>query len=73
MSLLDAAAEVLRLNDTAMNTREMVRQAIERGLWIQTKCRTPEQSLYGAIFQEIKSGKSPRFRKSDRRGAFELT
>ena len=71
MSLLDAAIEVLKLEAKALNTRDMVKQAIERGLWIQTSCKTPEQTLYGAIFREIKESEHARIRKSEKRGAFE--
>jgi len=71
MSLLDAAIEVLKLEAKALNTRDMVKQAIERGLWVQTSCKTPEQTLYGAIFREIKESEHARIRKSEKRGAFE--
>jgi len=71
MSLLDAAIEVLKLEAKALNTRDMVKQAIERGLWVQTSCKTPEQSLYGAIFREIKESEHARIRKSEKRGLFE--
>jgi hypothetical protein len=71
MSLLDAAIEVLKTEARAMNTREMVKLAIERELWVPTACKTPEQSLYGAIFREIKEGNPPRIRKSEKRGQFE--
>jgi len=70
-SLIDAAAEILKGSGEAMNTRDMVKAAIERGLWTPTNCKTPEQSLYGAIFREIKVTKQPRFRKSAKKGAFE--
>ena len=72
VSLLDAAIEVLKAEGRAMNTREMVKLAIERGLWIQTACKTPEQSLYGAIFREIKEAEHARIRKSEKKGAFEF-
>lgn len=72
MSLLDAAIEVLKLEAKAMNTRDMVKQAIERGLWIQTSCKTPEQTLYGAIFREIASKEVPRIVKAEVRGKFKL-
>lgn len=71
MSLLDAAIEVLKLEAKALNTREMVKLAVERGLWVQTSCKTPEQSLYGAIFLEMKKSAAPRFKKSEKKGAFE--
>ena len=70
-SLIDAAAEILKESGEAMNTRDMVKQAIERGLWQPTACKTPEQSLYGAIFREIKVAEQPRFCKSAKKGAFE--
>ena len=65
VSLLDAAIEVLKAEGRAMNTREMVKLAIERGLWIKTAGKTPEQSLYGAIFREIKEAEHARIRKSE--------
>ena len=71
VSLLDAAIEVLKAESRAMNTREMVKLAIERGIWIKTACKTPEQSLYGAIFREIKESEHARIRKSEKRGLFE--
>ena len=55
-----------------LNTREIVKLATERGLWTPTACRTPEQSLYGAFFLEIRNSDSPRIRKSTERGKFEL-
>lgn len=70
-SLIEAAAEILKESAEPMNTRSMVQAAIERGLWTPTNCKTPEQSLYGAIFREIKVSATPRFRKSATRGAFE--
>ena len=72
VSLLDAAIEVLKLEAKALNTRDMVKQAIERGLWVQTSCKTPEQTLYGAIFREIKEADHARIRKSEKKGAFEF-
>ena len=55
-----------------LNTREIVKLATERGLWTPTACRTPEQSLYGAFFLEMKNSSSPRIKKSAERGKFEL-
>lgn len=72
LSLLEAAYSVMLLEKRPMNTREMVRLATEKGLWTPTACKTPEQSLYGAIFLEMKNRKAPRFKKSEKRGAFEL-
>ena len=72
LSLANAAVEVLKQENKPLNTRELVKLATERGLWTPTACRTPEQSLYGAFFLEIKNSDSPRIRKSAERGKFEL-
>ena len=72
LSLANAAVEVLRQENKPLNTRELVKLATERGLWTPTACRTPEQSLYGAFFLEIRNSDSPRIRKSAERGKFEL-
>ena len=72
MSLMDAAVAVLKESGKPMNTREMVKAAAEKGYWSPTACRTPEQTLYGSIFREIKTKEQPRFRKSaTRKGSFE--
>lgn len=72
LSLVEAAIEVLRREKRPLNTRELVELAVERGLWKPRKGSTPEQSLYGAFFLEIRSGESPRIRKATARGKFEL-
>ena len=72
LSLVNAGIEVLKQEGRPLNTREIVRLAAERGLWTPTACRTPEQSLYGAFFLEMKNSDSPRIRKSAERGKFEL-
>jgi hypothetical protein len=71
LSLIDAAFAVLSNAGEPLNTREMVKRAIEAGLWTPTSCKTPEQTLYGSIFREIKVKEFPRFSKSaTRKGAF---
>jgi len=72
MSLVNAALEVLKAEGKPMNTRELVKAATERGLWIPTSSKTPEQSLYGAFFLEMKNAEHPRMKKSAERGKFEL-
>lgn len=72
MSLMDAAVAVLRESGKPMNTREIVKAAVEKGYWTQTACRTPEQTLYGSIFREIKTKEQPRIVKSDVKGKFQL-
>lgn len=73
LSLVDAAYEVLKAKGRPMNTTEMVRLAVERGLWTPNGGRTPAQTLYGRIFEEIRHARRPRFRKASVRGLFEPT
>ena len=70
MSLMDAAVAVLKESGEPMNTREMVKAAAEKGYWTPTACKTPEQTLYGSIFREIKTKAQPRIVKSDIKGKF---
>ena len=71
LSLMDAAVEVLKQSGEPMNTREMVKAATDSGLWIPTDCKTPEQTLYGSIFREMKIKENPRILKSAVKGKFE--
>ena len=71
LSLMDAAVEVLKQSGEPMNTREMVKAATDSGLWIPTDCKTPEQTLYGSIFREMKIKENPRVVKSAVKGKFE--
>ena len=71
LSLMDAAVEVLKQSGEPMNTREMVKAATASGLWIPTDCKTPEQTLYGSIFREMKIKENPRIVKSTVKGKFE--
>ena len=73
LSLVSAASEVLRAECRPMNTTEMVRLAVERGLWTPNGGKTPAQTLYGRIFEEIRHARHPRFRKTSVRGLFEPT
>ena len=73
LSLLNAALLVLKRSRTPLNTKEILAQVIEEGLWSPNGAKTPEQSLYSAFFREIKEKEMPRVRKSAaRRGAFEF-
>ena len=72
MSLMDAAVAVLKDSGEPMNTREMVKAAAEKGYWTPTACKTPEQTLYGSIFREIKTREEPRIVKSEVKGKFRL-
>ena len=73
LSLLNAALQVLKRSRTPLNTKEILAQVIEEGLWSPNGAKTPEQNLYSAFFREIKEKETPRVRKSAaRRGAFEF-
>lgn len=66
MSLINAAIEVLKEVGEPMGTKELVNACIERGLWIPTGCKTPEQTLYGSFFREIKIAEHPRIVKASK-------
>lgn len=73
LSLLNAALQVLKRSRMPLNTKEILAQVIEEGLWSPNGAKTPEQSLYSAFFREIKEKETPRVRRSAaRRGAFEF-
>lgn len=64
--ILDIAAEMLAKSKKPMTCKQIVEQAIAKGLW-QTKGRTPSATLYAAIIREIAAkGKDARFKKVDR-------
>ena len=72
MSLLSAAVEVLKAAgpEHPMNCKEILEAILERHLWTPTECKTPEQTLYGSIFREIKAKEHPRIAKSNVKGKF---
>lgn len=71
ISIIDAAATILREEAQAMDCKTMVMKAAERGLWESPGGATPDATLYSAIIREIaKKGSESRFRKVDR-GRFE--
>ena len=74
LSLLNAAVIVLKDAgpDHPMNTKEILEAILERQLWTQTECKTPEQTLYGSIFREINTKEHPRIVKSDVKGKFRI-
>ena len=70
LSLLNAALEVLKGDNAALNTKQMVEAAKAKGYWTPGAGKTPEQTLYSAIMREIKAkGDASRFVK-DARGHF---
>mgnify|MGYP003295931916 CR=1 FL=1 len=74
LSLIDAVVTALQGEPagTALNTRELVALAVEKGLWQPSGAKTPEQTLYSAIFRENATKENPRIVKSDKKGKFQL-
>ena len=70
-SLFDAAVEVLKQAVVPMSTKEIVRNAIELNLWQPSGAKTPEQTLYSAIFRENATKENPRIVKSNEKGKFQ--
>ena len=72
LSLIDAVVTALQSEPvgTALNTRELVALAVEKGLWQPSGAKTPEQTLYSAIFRENATKEQPRIVKSDKKGKF---
>lgn len=71
LSLLSAAAQVLKESDEPLNCKRMIALAKEKSLWSPGSGKTPEQTLYSAIAREIKDkGEDSRFRKSELRGHY---
>lgn len=74
LSLLEAAIRALRAQPpgTTLNTRELIELATASGLWASNGAKTPEQTLYSAIFREIATKERPQIIRSTERGKFEL-
>jgi len=71
MSILDAAARVLKENGDTMNCKQMVETMLAKKYW-KTSGNTPSATLSSAILRELKDkGKESRFRKEGR-GLFVL-
>ena len=72
LSLFDAVVTALQGEPagTALNTRELVAIAVEKGLWQPSEAKTPEQTLYSAIFRQNATKENPRIIKSDKKGKF---
>ena len=74
LSLFEAVVAALQGEPAgaALNTRELVALAVEKGLWQPSGAKTPEQTLYSAIFRENATKENPRIVKSDKKGKFQL-
>ena len=72
LSLFDAVVTALQGEPagTALNTRELIALAVEKGLWQPSGAKTPEQTLYSTIFRENATKEHPRIIKSDKKGKF---
>lgn len=71
LSILDAAARVLKETAEPMNCKQMVESMLSQKLW-STSGKTPAATLSSAIQREIAGKKTEsRFRKTDR-GQFVL-
>lgn len=71
MSILDAAARVLKESGEPMNCKNMVENMLAAKYW-QSNGKTPAATLSSALLREIKTkGKESRFRKAER-GQFSL-
>lgn len=67
LGLLDAAAQVLARSDEPLNTKQMVEQVTEQGLWTPGAGKTPAATLYSAILREMQNkGDQARFTKVER-------
>ena len=72
LSLMKAAVAVLEESGEALNTKQMIELAKQKGLWTPGEGKTPEQTLYSAIAREIKAnGATARF-KMVSKGHFKL-
>ena len=72
LSLMKAAVAVLEESGEALNTKQMIELAKQKGLWTPGEGKTPEQTLYSAIAREIKAkGETARF-KMVSKGHFKL-
>ncbi len=71
LSGLDATAQILAKVKEPMGCKDIVEQALAKGLW-SPGGKTPHATLYAAIIREIsRKGKGARFEKVDR-GRFRL-
>jgi hypothetical protein len=72
VSILDAAARVLKETGKPMRCKEVVETSLKKGYW-STNGKTPAATLYSAMLREIQTkGKDTRFRKIER-GLFTIS
>jgi hypothetical protein len=67
VSLLDAAAAVLKTAPEPMQAKAIVAEVEAKGLWQAKAGKTPHATLYAAMVREIAAkGKEARFKKTER-------
>ena len=71
VSMLDAAAEVMKDALRPMSAKELIAAMEKAGHWKSPAGNTPHCSLSAAIFRELKHKENPRFKKTGR-GLFAL-
>jgi len=72
MTFLEAAYKILKEKKKPLHYEEITRIAIERGL-IETEGKSPELSMHSSLSRDIKiKGPSSLFRKTEKRGFFEI-
>ena len=68
--ILTIAANILKSAKKPMTTKEIVEQALAKGLW-ETKGKTPSATLYSAILREVlNKGDKARFARGEKHGQF---
>jgi hypothetical protein len=71
LSMLDAAAEILKGVTYPMSAKELIAAMEEAEIWKSPAGKTPANSLSAAILRESKLKENPRFQKTGR-GLFTL-
>jgi len=71
LTMLDAAAEVLKSASQPMSSKEMISAMEEANLWKSPAGKTPANTLGAAINREIAGKENPRFKKTEK-GKFAL-
>jgi len=66
LSLLSAAAEILRSSGEPLNVKQIVDKVVAAKLWTPGAGKTPNQTLAAAILKEMGKGEASRFVKVGR-------
>ncbi|MDD5597229.1 MAG: winged helix-turn-helix domain-containing protein [Victivallaceae bacterium] len=71
LSMLDAAAEILKGTSHPMSAKELIVAMEDMGVWKSPAGKTPANSLSSALNREISGKENPRFQKTGK-GLFTL-